>query len=692
MKAESKGSACLEHKLEILIICICILLLAAATDQPIAGCEYPASPSHTNTIQLKEAQGTHAEAIQVNFSTLAPSLSSKGYSTVYITSNSSYNNINFTASNETIVVNSSISRPVSLSFFNSTAIFNNTNIEISHAVNNYGQFTMKFLDSRLIINRSMLNGNSSAPSPAAMIELNNSFASVHDSKLYATGPIIDSVNSSSILLRLSGFYGVGALIAVSICRDVVMTGDSFVSTPTPFIQANASHGTPFTVISVASSRSLIFSGNYLNDSGTQADSGLSATKSLHIRVENSIFGSDNATSNTSPKTSAAVFITDCNFTNIDSLRIAGGETGIVLYDGWLANVSRIVTTSDYAGIIADALIRGTISNVSSIGGIFTIILQNSTNVSLVGDSAFGSLFGIRIVFSSGILLDKIYERNVISAVQFVKCRQSALYDAFVELIPDEFNFAEFYGLTIAGSSGITINGVRMVNAPGLNGGFIDGCSVLFTNDSAISNLHMFFSGGFVSTAVYIFRAFGNTVDSTTVASDGTYGDAGMVLIDSGSNAISNATVNLIGTQALLLQYSSNNTFRASSWSVYGTEPHGIYLYWSNHNHFVYTAVVSNGIYSETGIVFNAAQGNIFNVTNVQLTGSFQSALLVQSIQSRNNVFNGFTFFSDATNLYWLSVSFLIALASTTGVFISAHPKRVKPFSKEDEKRLKRYKL
>ena len=617
--------------------------------------------------------------------------SSRTLNTIYVSANKTYSNVTFSAYNEMIIINSTFSNPISLSFVNSTVILTNTEMRLNNAVSDYGAFSMKFAGAQISINGSNIDDNSSANFSRTLMEIQDSSIGVNDSVISATGPIMNSIGTSVISLHLSRFYGKGALIWINSSKDVLMSNDVFVSATSS--DSNCSKGASYAVISVSSSNSFIFSGSYLNDSGIQECIALSADNVNRVLMENSLFESGNPARNLSIHAKVAVSVSGGTDVELSYISIYGGTVGVAISNTRTVNASSIGVATDYAGIVANALKGGTISNVISSGGVFAIMLQNCSGISLLGDSVFGSLFGIRIIQSSNILIANAYELNVISAVQFVKSENSVMRDVFAELVPGGFNFAEFYGITLADCSHMLVNNVKLLNAPGYNGGFIDGYSLLFTNDSRVDSISMFFSGNFVSNAFYIFGAFGNSLDSVSVSSEGTYGDAGVVIIHSGRNTLSNASVDLVGTQSLLLQYSNNNTFEGSAWSVHGASPHGIYLYESDRNRFSGTSIASDGIYSETAIVFENASDNLFNDTNVQLTGSFQSALLVQSTGSHGNVFHRFDYFSAGTNMNWIAVSLMVAVVSSCGILLSALSGVPKPpHLRDDEKRLRKMKL
>ena len=609
---------------------------------------------------------------------------------IYISSNRTYDNVNFVARNELIVINSSLSAPVSLSFINSTAEFSNTAVYVNQKIADYGSFIIRVFDSTLKLNSSIINGNSTSAFSPALIELNGSTALVRNSTLSASGTIISAMNSGDIYLRGSEFSGMTGMIYVANSGNVLISSDSFVSIQPPV--AHATYPARYTAIDISGSESLFFTSSHMNNTEGLQYTGLSARDVLHTYVNYSTFTFHPNATTRFANSSTAIMIAEGNSAEMNYLTISGGRTCVFVSSVRHVEIGQLAVSSNYSGITVNSISHGTISNVRSDGGTYAIVLQNSSNVSLTGDSAYGSLFGIRILSSSHILLSDIYEQYIISAVQLVKSTESELTGVFAELVPYFFNFAEFYGISVTGSSNITAENISLLSAPGGTGGFLDGFSVVLTNSSTFRDINMFFSGNFVSTAMIVYSSFRNSFDLVSVQSQGTGGDTGMLIIGSEGNSISNASVDIIGTQALLLQYSNWNTFSGTSFAVYGTSPHGVYLYKSNANRFLRTSIISGGYDSETGIVFNGAHNNTFLETRVQLTGSFHSAFLVQSIQSGGNLFRGFSYYSAAENLYWIMSSFLIAFTSAAGALAAAYPRKKRPYSKDEERRLRRIRL
>ena len=260
------------------------------------------------------------------------------------------------------------------------------------------------------------------------------------------------------------------------------------------------------------------------------------------------------------------------------------------------------------------------------------------------------------------------------------------------LIPYEFNFLEFYGITVAGSKSVTLDSVLMQTGPDSSGGFIDGLSVVYSNFPSVRDLHAVFSGQFVSTAVTFYNSANDSFTNSSVLSEGTSGDTGLWIVNSEDNTIQAITLYIVGQQAGLMQNSRGNLLASTYMSVDGASTSGLYAYNSWHNRFENLTIDSEGYNAETGIVFQNSSFNSFSNTYVGLTGSFSAELLAKSIDSSHNSFRGFDYYSSYVYLEWVATSLTLALLSATGLFIAVTRKTEIKIARDDKIRFKRVKL
>ena len=382
---DSTGSAHLNHKPGAAVAVVIVLSLTAAAWMPTAVAPY-AHPALQQGGGIAGAEGrSSSTALQKGLDGEAAIPLEKVFGTIYITSNATYSNCTFDASNELIIVNSTFSRPISLSFVNSTVTFSYMELRVNDATGGFGSFTMNFYGTRFSVEASVLDGNSSSASQP-MIDFRNSSLSVNDSVLSATGTILSVLNCSQISLMSSEFYGAGKLVDVSRSGYIVMSSDVFISTA--MLPGHASYNAPYTAIAVRSSESLLFIGSYLNLSGKQTRTGLSASGVTRIYISDSTLVSSPASTNSSANTAIGVSVSDSGLAEINLTFISGVTAGAVILGAGAVELSHLFISPGYAGVVASTVRHGTISYVRTTGGVFSIILQNSSDVTLSGNSAF----------------------------------------------------------------------------------------------------------------------------------------------------------------------------------------------------------------------------------------------------------------------------------------------------------------
>jgi hypothetical protein len=616
--------------------------------------------------------------------TVAPS----GSKPRFVSSDISYNNGSFSISNETLYFNSTYSRQITVFVNDSRLLIKNSILRINELIGNYSYFFLTGHGSVISIVNSEIIEGAAAVSFIPVISLNDTFLSANSSAFLSSGELLNTVSSPYIEISGSWFSGNGTLMQAKDIGTMTVEGTAFSVKGTTLDSASDFSG----IISVYNASRLIFLDNSISSSGENAAYGMIAGNVKSFQFFNSTFTFSGQNASESGFDKYGMYIFNSSSLSIENDILSGNEIAASVTGSAYLNFSNLKTNQSEEGLSLafDNSIRVAYSEFY--GGTYGLLITDSSNISTQDNYFHRTLFGIRLIGSYGAYIKATYEQYVISSLQIVDSHNVSVVGIYDILIPYEFNFLEFYGITVAGSKSVTLNSVSMQTAPDSSGGFIDGLSVVYSNFTSVRNLHAVFSGQFVSTAVTLYNSANDSFANSTVLSEGTSGDTGLWIVNSENNSVQTISLYIVGQQAVLMQNSTGNLVASTYMSVDGVSTSGLYAYNSWHNRFENLTINSEGYNAETGIVFQNSSFNSFSNTYVDLTGSFAADFLAKSIDSSHNSFSGFDYYSSYVYLEWVATSLTLALLSATGLFIAATRKTEIKIAREDKIRLKRVKL
>lgn len=616
--------------------------------------------------------------------TVAPS----GSKPRFISSDISYSNGSFSISNETLYFNSTYSRPITVFVNDSRLLIKNSILRINERIGNYSYFLLTGHGSVIsIVNSEVIEG-AAVVSFIPVISLNDTFLSVNSSAFLSNGELLNTLSSPYTEISGSWFSGNGTLVQAKDIGTMTVEGTTFSVNGTTLDSTSDFGG----IISVYTAFRFTFLGNSISSFDENAAYGMIAGNVKSFQFFNSTFTFSGQNSSEPGFDRYGMYIFNSSSLSIENDIVSGNEIAVSITGSAYLNFSNLKTNQSEEGLslALDNSIKVAYSEFY--GGTYGLLITDSSHISTQDNYFHRTLFGMRLIGIYGAYIEATYEQYVISSLQIVDSHNVSVVGIYDILIPYEFNFLEFYGITVAGSKSVTLDSVLMQTGPDSSGGFIDGLSVVYSNFTSVRDLHAVFSGQFVSTAVTFYNSANDSFTNSSVLSEGTSGDTGLWIVNSENNTIQAITLYIVGQQAVLMQNSTGNLLASTYMSVDGASTSGLYAYNSWHNRFENLTIDSEGYNAETGIVFQNSSFNSFSNTYVGLTGSFSAELLAKSIDSSHNSFRGFDYYSSYVYLEWVATSLTLALLSATGLFIAVTRKTEIKIARDDKIRFKRVKL
>jgi hypothetical protein len=640
------------------------------------------------TVYPRVSQGTCGRSCAPTAWHPALNIAHAGGSSHFISSDISYVNGSFSILNETLFFNSTYTRPITVFVNNSRLLIRNSILKINEMTGDYFYFLLTGRGSSISIVSSEIFEAAAVVSFDPAIRLNNTSLSVNHSIFLSTGEILNTAYSSNTYISGSYFSGNGSLINAENAGSMRVEGTAF------SVNGSALHpSTAFrSMISVNTASRIAFANDSFYSLDENTAYGMTAGNVNSFKFFNSTFDFSGQNSSEPGFDMYGMHISNTTSLSLENSIVSGNEIAVSVMDSADLNFTNLKTNQSLEGLSLSLDRNISISYSLFYGGTYGLLISDSFDISMQNNYFLRTLFGMRFVDVHSASIKMIFEKYAISSMQIVDSQSVSVMQVYDLLVPYQFNFLEFYGITVAGSKDVTLDSVSMDTAPDSSGGFVDGLSIVYSNFTTVRNLHMLFSGQFVSTAVTLYNSANNSLTGSTVISEGTTGDTGLWIVNSKDNLIQGISLLIIGEQAVLLQNSTDNLITSGSISVDGASTSGLYVYNSWYNRFDNLTIYSEGYNAETGIVFQNSSFNSFSDTYVSLTGSLTSQALARSINSTHNSFRGFDYYSANIYLEWVAVSLALAFLSTAGLYAAVTIKPGKKIPREDRIRLKRIKL
>ncbi len=605
-----------------------------------------------------------------------------------VDSNLTFTNGSYEISNRTLIIDSTVLHRISIRLKNSTLLLENSTLELNATLAGSYPFRLYGNNSTLIVSRSKLIDSPAAGRSGSVIQMAFSTIIIGNAILTSSSGSAWEKGRGAVKVYNSYLYGNGTNVRVSGATGLLISGTTIIENGTLTNESYSASG----AIEASSTGNLLLENSSIYIYHEDLEYGLYAENTESAAINNTYFSFNNINSSVANFDKYGIAVIASSSVYADGDILSGNSISLSITGSKNILLESLRMNFSYEGIVLTRDGSVDISSTEFAGGTYAAFISLSLGIRIQDSYVSGSLFGLRLSDVRGALLENIFEQFVISALQIVESSDIRIESMAAELVPYEFNFLEFFGITEALSYDVNITGVRLLTEPDASGGFIDGISLLYANNSTLGDSHILFSGEFVSTAISVYGSENDTVYNSTVISEGTSGDTGLRLYNSTANDVSSAEIGLIGQQALLLQNSPGNSFSDLQLYVDGTSTTGIYMYDSNDNTFSGTSITSEGYNSETGITFQNSSDNSFKQTYLLLTGSFAFQTLVKSMDSVGNRFSGFTYYSAYVNLKWMIASFSLSFMAAAGTVVAAIPRKKRLMTRAEERIYSRMKL